>query len=281
MQDLNGLGDAPARGGVWVLGTDTGVGKTKVSAGLVHALAGAGCRVAGIKPVVSGALRLRATLAETAPMPALGATDMLVWEDVLALEEAGGIPLPERVRNAVALLEPASPHFAAAAEQREIGLAALLASIETGCSLADLLVLEGVGGLRVPVSAGLDMADLVVATGFPVLLVVGLRLGCINHALLTAEALRARGVVLAGWVANTGLDVSYQRVADTVRTLDEGLGVPCAACLPGLPALPALVSVEQLAAYRAGLRGQAALAGLALRACAEGLLRQLVGGTFR
>ncbi len=252
--------------GFWVLGTDTGVGKTKVAAGLVHALAACGAPVAGIKPVVSGAVALSD-----------GPRVQQVWEDVLALEEAGGLPLSLSERCVLTFRAPASPHFAAQEEGQAVRLDALVEEVRKRILPGRVTVVEGVGGLRVPVGAGFDMADVVVASGLPVVLVVGLRLGCINHALLTAEAVVGRGVPLLGWIANAGIDVGYERGEQTLATITGSLGLACAGLIPRLPGLPPLTDVIGLTAYRAGLRHQAGLAGKAL---AEAASRYVASGSF-
>ena len=248
-------------GGVWVLGTDTGVGKTKVSAGLVYGLASRGVRVAGLKPVVSGALDW---MGAPAGQPQ-------VWEDLLALEQAGGVVLSPNRRSILALQAPASPHFAAQEQGVQVDFAALLAGIRDVAADVEMVVVEGVGGLRVPLTARFDTADLAVALGLPVVLVVGLRLGCINHALLTAEALRSRGLTIATWVANTGLSEPYARVDETVATISARLGVPCSAVLPPLAPLP-LLQWAQRQSYLLGLKSQAVEAAAALQGTLDVLL---------
>ena len=240
------------RAGVLVLGTDTGVGKTKVSAGLVHGLAQRGCRVAGLKPVVSGAVDWQGAPAGTAP----------VWEDVLALEQAGGLVLPATERSVVMLQAPASPHFAAREQGVSVDFADLVRAIQRSAVQAQALVVEGVGGARVPLNAQFDTADLAVALGLPVVLVVGLRLGCINHALLTAEALRARGLVIASWVANAGV-APYERIGETIDTIATALNLACSATLPVLSALPTMQWHARVV-YREALAVQAQEAAAAL-----------------
>jgi len=204
----------------FVTGTDTGVGKTLASAALLRCLAAAGLRAVGMKPVAAGA--------EWADGG---------WrnEDVTRLEAAGNVAVPTAWRCPILLRMPASPHLAAQAEGRTIELAPLLSGFERLCEAADAVVVEGVGGFRVPLSDTLDTADLAVALRLPVILVVGLRLGCLNHALLSAEAIRARGLRLAGWIANA-IDPAMLASEANVRTLCHRLDAPLLGVVPHLPA---------------------------------------------
>ncbi|AVP57073.1 dethiobiotin synthase [Pulveribacter suum] len=172
---------------VFVTGTDTGVGKSLASAALLHALARHHARVVGMKPVASGAALHGGVLAN---------------EDALALRAASTLAVPAALDNPVLLPEPLSPHIAAARAGVQISLAAITASHRALAALADAVVVEGAGGFHVPLSDRLTGADLAQALNLPVVLVVGLRLGCLNHALLTAQAIQAHGLTLAGWVAN-------------------------------------------------------------------------------
>ncbi|XHS79980.1 dethiobiotin synthase [Burkholderiaceae bacterium UC74_6] len=131
------------------------------------------------------------------------------------------------------LREPCAPHIAAKLEGRSIDADQLLKSIRATAALGDLALIEGVGGFRVPLVPGFDTADLAAQLQLPVVLVVGLRLGCINHALLTAEAIRARGLTLAAWVANTA-DPHQPHVADNLAALDQALAAPCWGHVPRL-----------------------------------------------
>ena len=172
---------------VFVTGTDTEVGKTHVSAALLHWAGQQGWRSAGCKPV------------------AAGLDDDGHNEDVQRLRAASTLPLATQEVGPLQFQAACAPHIAAALEGRSIALGPLVAQARALAARADVLVVEGVGGFCVPLGPEGDTADLAVALGYPVILVVGLRLGCINHALLTAEAVRARGLRLAGWVANTCL----------------------------------------------------------------------------
>jgi dethiobiotin synthetase len=203
---------------LFVTGTDTGVGKTLVSAALLHALARHHTRVVGMKPVAAGLVQQGGAW---------------VSEDVLALRAASTVAVPPALDNPVALAEPLSPHLAAAQAGRHVAVADLLAAQRALLGLADVVLVEGAGGWRVPLNDRETLADLAVAMAAPVVLVVGLRLGCLNHALLTAEAIRADGLVLAGWVANS-IDPDMRCQAENIATLRQRLQAPLLGVVPWL-----------------------------------------------
>ena len=214
-------------GGIFVTGTDTGVGKTAVACALLHAARARGLPAAGFKPVASGS---RDT--PGGPRNADG-------EALLALSAPG---LAYAEVNPYALPEPVAPHLAArragVALERDVLLAAFRRLRDRGL----WVVTEGVGGWRVPLGRNWDTADLARALGLPVLLVVGLRLGCLNHALLTAESVAAAGLSLAGWVA-VPLDPGMALAAENAAALEERLPAPCLGRLPFLrPPRPAAVA---------------------------------------
>lgn len=204
------------RRGIFVTGTDTGVGKTLAACALVHALRAAGEEVAPMKPVAAGAGRRGGRW---------------VNEDTLALLDAAGLDdaALERV-TPVLLREPMSPHIAAAREGRRISLAPILEALD-GTPGHAFHVVEGVGGFLVPLADDLDTGDLARAVALPVVLVVGLRLGCLNHSLLTARAIRAAGLTLAGWIANA-IDPGMAVPDENVATLERRLGAPLLGRLP-------------------------------------------------
>ena len=171
--------------GVFVTGTDTGVGKTRVAAALLCALAGAGWRAVGMKPVAAG----------FEPGTHINA-------DVVELQRAGNVDAPFADRNPYAFAEPVAPHLAASAAGQSIELSRIVAAFERLRTRADVVVVEGAGGALVPLDARADMLDVAAALRLPVLLVVAMRLGCLNHALLSALAIERRGLALRGWVAN-------------------------------------------------------------------------------
>lgn len=200
---------------VFVTGTDTGIGKTLVSAALLHALGRHYPRVVGMKPVAAG----------TALIGGIQAND-----DVLALRAASTCQVPDTLDNPVLLPDPLSPHIAAARAGVNISIAHLVACHRQLLERADAVVVEGAGGFMVPLSATETGADLAQALGLPVVLVVGLRLGCLNHALLTALAIRARGLTLAGWVANH-VDPNMLAQADNITFLQQQLHAPLLASI--------------------------------------------------
>ncbi|MES2360609.1 MAG: dethiobiotin synthase [Pseudomonadota bacterium] len=201
---------------IFVTGTDTGIGKTLVSTGLLHALAKHHARVVGMKPVAAGTELINGVLTN---------------EDVIALRAATTCNVPPELDNPVLLPDPVSPHIAAARAGIQINIAHLVACHRELMQLADAVVVEGAGGFLVPLSQTETGADLAQALGLPVLLVVGLRLGCLNHALLTAEAIRARGLMLAGWVANH-VDASMLAQEDNIAYLQQKLQAPLLATIP-------------------------------------------------
>ncbi|MDO9482850.1 MAG: dethiobiotin synthase [Hydrogenophaga sp.] len=208
--------------GCFVTGTDTGVGKTLVSAALLHTLARHHPRVVGMKPVAAGLVQQGGAW---------------VAEDVLALRAASTVAVPPGLDNPVALPEPLSPHLAAARVGRRVGVAELVAAHRELRSLADVVLVEGSGGWRVPLNEDETLADLAVALALPVVLVVGLRLGCLNHALLSAEAIRAEGLHLAGWVANT-VDPAMACRDENIQTLRQRLAAPLLGTVPWQPQGP-------------------------------------------
>jgi len=192
-------------GRYFVAGTDTGVGKTRVTAALLLAARAYGLRSLGLKPVAAGCT------------PADG---RLVNDDALLLQRCSSITLDYPAVNPVALEPAIAPHIAAGRigiELRAAELAGRVRAQEAGG--AELLLVEGAGGWLVPLGATETMADLAAALGYPVILVVGMRLGCLNHALLTAGAIRAAGLPLAGWVANC-LTPEMDALEENIRTLE-------------------------------------------------------------
>ena len=205
----------PKKLSFFVTGTDTGVGKTLVSTALLHALARHHPRVVGMKPVAAG----------TDWTNGLETND-----DVLALRAASSCSVPPELDNPVLLPDPVSPHIAATRAGVRIAIAPIVACHRQLLQLADVVVVEGAGGFMVPLSDTETGADLAQALGLPVVLVVGLRLGCLNHALLTATAIRARGLTLAGWVANH-IDPSMLAQGDNIAFLQQQLAAPLLASI--------------------------------------------------
>jgi dethiobiotin synthetase len=194
--------------GLFVTGTDTGVGKTRVAVALIHALRARGLRVAAMKPVSAGSVPGELN------------------EDVVALLQAANVAADIRDVNPYAFAEPVAPHIAAQQAGVRIDLGTIAAAYARLAAAADVVVVEGAGGWRVPLNEHEDMADLAQRLGLPVVLVVGLRLGCLSHALLTAESIARRQLPWAGWVGNA-IDPDMACQAENVATLRARLPGPC------------------------------------------------------
>lgn len=206
--------------GLFITGTDTGVGKTRVTAALLHAYADLGYRVVGMKPVAAGADKLG---------------EVWVNEDVAELRAAANVEAPLEWINPYLFREAIAPHIAAEHKGVRIEIPRIREAYERLASQADLVLVEGVGGVLVPLSADKDTGHLAQALGLPLILVVGLRLGCINHALLSVEAIAARGLKLAGWVANQ-IDPEMAARAENLATLVRRIPAPLLAETPWLEA---------------------------------------------
>lgn len=201
--------------GLFVTGTDTGVGKTRVACALLHAYGARGLRVVGMKPVAAGAQQHDG-----------------VWvnEDVQALVAASSVAAPRELINPYCFASPIAPHIAAGLEKIVIKNKYLRECHQRLSALADVVIVEGAGGFCVPLNDDESSADLARNLALPVVLVVGMRLGCLNHALLTAEAIRARGLRLAGWVANA-IHPAMPHADDNVAALQARLNAPLLAHL--------------------------------------------------
>ncbi|MCW5600541.1 dethiobiotin synthase [Nitrosomonas sp.] len=198
--------------GYFVTGTDTGVGKTLVSCALLHAFALAGKTAIGMKPIAAGC--------ETGK-----------WLDVEQLIAASSVSAAREWINPYALVPPIAPHIAAKQAGVTIDLAVIQQAFYALQKTADRVIVEGAGGFLVPLGDRYDTRDLACALGQPVVLVVGLRLGCLNHALLTAAAIQASGLPLAGWVANQ-IDPAMASLAENIDTLQQRLAAPLLGVLP-------------------------------------------------
>lgn len=214
----------------FVTGTDTEVGKTTIAAGLLHAARLAGLSTAAAKPVASGC-----------EVTAEGLRN----SDALALLGECTLPLSYAQVNPLAFAPAIAPHLAAREAGVALTLDALLPPVQQVLALgADFTLVEGAGGWRVPLAGQANLSDLPIALGLPVILVVGVRLGCINHALLTAEAIARDGLILAGWVANI-VDPQTSRLEENLATLAERLPAPCLGQVPRLAqASPAAVAAN-------------------------------------
>lgn len=198
--------------GYFITGTGTGVGKTLVSCALLHAFGARGRTGVGMKPVVAGC-------------------DSGQYMDVELLLAASTVTAPREHVNPYALLPPIAPHIAA----RQSGIAIDMATIGRACfelqKIADLIIVEGTGGFLVPLNEHQDGADMARILNFPVILVVGMQLGCLNHALLTAKVVRGTGLPLAGWVANR-IDPQMAAFDENVLALEQRLNCPLVGVLP-------------------------------------------------
>ena len=192
----------------FITGTDTGVGKTYIACKLIQQYVAQGYKVVGMKPVAAGC-------------------DLVdgewVNDDVLKLEAAGNVKAPRALTNPYSFKEPIAPHIAAQLEGKAIEIAVIKQAFDELCKLADIVIVEGAGGLLVPLNSACDMADLAKALNIPIIVVVGIKLGCINHTLLTVEAIKARNCRLEGWIANKidpTMPYSEENIASIAKKLD-------------------------------------------------------------
>lgn len=228
----------PIHRSIYVTGTDTGIGKTHASCALLHAFRARGLRAIGMKPVASGCKQTPGGLRNADAEALIAASD----------------PTPDyAICNPFAFAAPIAPHLAAHDAGTRIDLARLCETHAQLATDADRVIIEGVGGWAVPFGADLMQADLVRALDVPVVLVVGLRLGCISHALLSARAIVADGCLLAGWIANH-VDADMLRVADNIATLRERIAAPL---LGVLEYSPHPAPIEMASALDVGLLDRA------------------------
>ena len=195
---------------IFVTGTDTGCGKTYISALLIRAIGMHGLRVAGMKPVATGAEKLQGKLTH---------------EDDQILLKASNVALDQKLRNPYLFSPACSPHIAALEANEPIRLDKILDAYNLCRAVTDYLVVEGVGGWRAPLSPSDSVADLATILGLPVILVVGVKLGCINHAVLTAEAITGSGLSFLGWIANV-LDPSMHDPGGNISYLESKIDSP-------------------------------------------------------
>lgn len=208
----------PSRFSCFVTGTDTEIGKTLVSAAILHKLVAGGVRACGMKPVAAGAVVRDGELHN---------------DDADRLAAAGNVHMHRTITTPFMLTEPCAPHIAATLDRVAITSVPIIAAYAEIAAAADAVVVEGVGGFCVPFSDDFDSADMAQQLNLPVILVVGVRLGCINHALLTIEAIVARGLVLAGWVANE-VDPAMAYVDENIEALAQRIPAPMLGRVPYL-----------------------------------------------
>ena len=202
----------------FITGTDTEIGKTTLSSVVIRALVAKGVRTAAMKPVAAGAVMVDGALHN---------------EDVDTLVSAANVSLPTGLVCPYLLRTPVSPNLSAMQDGRAIDIPHIVDCYRKIRQKADAVIVEGVGGFLVPFSWDTSSADLVGQLELPVIMVVGLKLGCISHALLTAEAIRARGLTLAGWIANrVNPDMAFSD--GNIETLENWLEAPRLGTMPYL-----------------------------------------------
>lgn len=199
----------------FITGTDTEIGKTFCTVNLIHSFRNEGFSVAAMKPVAAGGYWDNGQLRN---------------DDVEQLITATGLTLPHADVNPYLFEPPIAPHLAAVQLGQSIELIKIIEVYQRMINYADILLIEGVGGWRVPLNATQDMADIVHATHAQVVVVVGLRLGCINHALLTVEAILRDYCTIVGWIANT-IDPNFS-TTEVINTLKERINAPLLAIVP-------------------------------------------------
>jgi len=202
--------------GFFITGTDTGVGKTRVSLSIMELIKMQGHTVAGMKPVAAGADQTESGLRN---------------EDAIMLQSASSHDVDYALLNPFVFVPAIAPHIAAQQAGIKISIETITRCFEQLQTQNDFVIVEGAGGWCVPIDQKNTMADVALALDLPVILVVGIRLGCINHALLTAQRIREDGVALAGWVANH-IDPDMEFSAENVQTLQERLPAPCLGQIP-------------------------------------------------
>jgi len=206
--------------GFFVTGTDTEVGKTLVSGALILKLREQGKQAIGFKPVAAGTYQ--------------SANGELLNEDLETLRIASGLAPGQMNLSSYVLDMPVAPHLAAASKGIVLQLGTIMQGLLETQKHSDCLVIEGAGGLLIPLNDHENLGDLVQQISLPVILVVGMKLGCINHALLTQEAIKARGLKIAGWVANS-LANEMPLLQENVATLQTKINAPFLGLIPSLP----------------------------------------------
>lgn len=218
--------------GLFVTGTDTGVGKTRTATALCRAFALRGQRVAAMKPVASGCSRTPAGLRN---------------DDALALCNAMNVRADYAEVNPYAFEPAIAPHIAAAEAGDTIDFDVLDRAYERLAMRSDIIIVEGAGGWLAPLDARRAFADLAAHWQLEVVLVVGMRLGCLNHALLTLESIERRGLRLRGWVANA-IDPRFERLEENVSSLQSRMAAPCLSSWPFAPQADLQAAARSLSA---------------------------------
>ena len=200
----------------FITGTDTGVGKTLIASALVYKFAQSDLKAVGMKPAAAGCELVNG---------------QLISEDVTRLIAASNVSAPLAQINPYAFAPAIAPHIAAKQAGVEMELTTIQEAYKALTESADVVIVEGVGGFCVPLGDNLNTADLVAHLNIHIILVVGMRLGCLNHALLTVEAIEARGLKLAGWVANT-IDPAMLMLDENLLSLKQRIKAPCLGVVP-------------------------------------------------
>lgn len=204
--------------GYFITGTDTECGKTEVTLGLMHLLQAKNRSVLGMKPVASGAEVTEHGLRNG---------------DALRIQQQCSCSVPYDLVNPYAFEPPIAPHLAANMAEQKISFELIQECHERLTTMTDLVLVEGVGGWRVPLGADGELSDLAMALNLPIVLVVGMQLGCINHALLSADSILAKGLPLAGWVANI-MDPQMLELEGNLETLRDKIDAPCLGVVPNM-----------------------------------------------
>lgn len=222
----------PIPNGWFITGTDTNVGKTHISVGLLTALRQRGQHTVALKPIASGC-----------EVTALGLRN----SDACLLQQAATVSLSYPQVNPIAFQEPIAPHIAAQHNNYLLSVAQTVAACQPALNtVADYIVIEGAGGWLTPLNADEHMGQLAQQLGYPIVLVVGMRLGCINHALLTLASIRAAQLPLAGWVANS-IDPHMAYPADSIATLQHHIPAPLWGIIPYQEKIDPQITAHHLA----------------------------------
>lgn len=196
----------------FVTGTDTNVGKTYISSALLRHFSDQGIKTIGMKPIASGC--------------ELDAQGEFMNQDVTTLIQASNLVAPIDLVNPYRFIPAIAPHIAAEQIDVEISVDVIHSAYQQLKALTNVIIVEGAGGFLVPINQNQTLADLALALEIPIIMVVGMRLGCINHALLTIEAIRSRGLELAGWIANQ-VDTDMAMFVENLETLQQRIAAPC------------------------------------------------------
>lgn len=194
---------------IFITGTDTGVGKTYVACKLIEQYKAQGYKVIGMKPIAAGCELVNGEW---------------VNDDVLKLETASNVQAPRALINPYSFNEPIAPHIAAQLAGISISIDVIKQAFNKLSTLADIVIVEGAGGLLVPLNDTETIADLILALNIPVILVVGLKVGCINHTVLSAQSMNLHGITLYGWISNQ-IEIDMQQTDANISTIEKKLGL--------------------------------------------------------